>query len=264
MISLIISFYKRLDFLELLFQSLDKQSYRNFEVIIAEDNNDPQTVEFINKARIIRTYGIQHVSHEDIGFRKTRILNAAVKTSKGEQIVFIDGDCILHKHFMKEYNKAITDTRFCYGRRVFCSKKHTEMLIISKSIKNLNIFLALLYGGKSIGAGLYLPFKKNIDKQRRRILGCNWGVMKKNILAVNGFDEDYIRAGVGEDFDIDWRLKKQGLKTRSLKGKAIVYHLYHEANYSPSDTEFVEKLMADKKIIGKSFCVNGINKEQSL
>ena len=135
MISLIISFYKRLDFLELIFQSLDKQSYKDFEVIIAEDNNDPQTVEFINKARIIKTYGIQHVSQEDIGFRKTRILNTAVKTAKGEQIVFIDGDCIPHKHFMKEYNKAITDTHFCYGRRVFCSKKHTDMLLKSGSIK---------------------------------------------------------------------------------------------------------------------------------
>ena len=263
MISLIISFYKRLDFLELIFQSLDKQSYRNFEVIIAEDNNDPQTVEFINKARIIKTYGIQHVSHEDIGFRKTRILNTAVKTARGEQIVFIDGDCILQKHFMKEYSKAITDSHFCYGRRVFCSKKHTDILLKSESIKKVNIILTFLYGGKSMGAGLYLPFKKNIDKQRRRILGCNWGIMKKNILAVNGFDEDYIRAGVGEDFDIDWRLKKQGLKVRSVKGKAIVYHLYHEANYNPSDTEYVEKLMAEKKIIGKSFCVNGINHQQS-
>ena len=263
MISLIISFYKRLDFLELIFQSLDKQSYRNFEVIIAEDNNDPQTVEFINKARIIKTYGIQHVSHEDIGFRKTRILNTAVKTASGEQIVFIDGDCILQKHFMKEYNKAITDIHFCYGRRVFCSKKHTDMLLKSESTKKINIILAFLYGGKSIGAGLYLPFKKNIDKQHRRILGCNWGIMKKNILAVNGFDEDYVRAGVGEDFDIDWRLKKQGLKVRSVKGKAIVYHMYHEANYNPSDTEYVEKLMTEKKIIGKSFCVNGINHPQS-
>jgi len=107
---------------------------------------------------------------------------------------------------------------------------------------------------------LYLPFKKNIDKQHRRILGCNWGIMKKNILAVNGFDEDYNRAGVGEDFDIDWRLKKQGLKVRSMKGKAIVYHLYHGANYKNSDTEYVEKLMAEKKAAGKSYCENGINK----
>jgi cellulose synthase/poly-beta-1,6-N-acetylglucosamine synthase-like glycosyltransferase len=259
MISLVISFYKRLDFLELIFQSLDIQSYKNFEVIIAEDDNDPKTVDFLNKTRTNKTYGIQHVSHADIGFRKTRILNSAVKTARGEQIVFIDGDCILQKHFMKEYARAITDTHFCYGRRVFCSKKHTDMLLKSESIIKVNIILASLYGGKSLGAGLYLPFKKNISKQHRRILGCNWGIMKKNILAVNGFDEDYVRAGVGEDFDIDWRLKKHGLKVWSLKGKAIVYHLYHDANYNPSDTEYVEKLMAEKKIIGKSYCVNGIN-----
>jgi glycosyltransferase involved in cell wall biosynthesis len=259
MISLIISFYQRLDFLELILQSLDKQSFKNFEIIIAEDNNDPQTVEFINKARLNHIYDIRHVSQEDIGFRKTRILNTAVKTAKGEQIVFIDGDCILHKHIMKEYNKAITDTHFCYGRRIFCSKKHTDILLRSKSIKRCNILMVFLYGGKSIGAGLYLPFKRNKDKQHRKILGCNWGIMKKNILAVNGFDEDYNRAGVGEDFDIDWRLKKQGLKVRSMKGKAIVYHMYHDANYNPTDTEYVEKLMAEKKIIGKSFCVNGIS-----
>jgi len=259
MISVIISFYKRLDFLGLIFQSLDKQSYKNFEVIIAEDNNDPETVEFIDTARITYKFNICHVSHEDEGFRKTRILNTAIKAAKGDQILFIDGDCVLHKHILKEYNKAITATHFCYGRRVFCSEKHTELLLKSKSIEKINLIWAFLYGGRSIGAGFYLPFIKNIDKQYRRILGCNWGIMKMNILAVNGFDEDYTRAGVGEDFDIDWRLKKQGLKVRSMKGKAIVYHLYHEANYNPSDTEYVEKLMAEKKLTGKSFCVNGLN-----
>jgi glycosyltransferase involved in cell wall biosynthesis len=49
MISLIITVYKRIDFLELILQSLDKQTFKNFEVIIAEDNNDPRTVEFINE-----------------------------------------------------------------------------------------------------------------------------------------------------------------------------------------------------------------------
>jgi cellulose synthase/poly-beta-1,6-N-acetylglucosamine synthase-like glycosyltransferase len=257
MISLIISYYKRLDFLELILLSLDKQSYRDFEVIVAEDNDEPQTVLFINKARSKYSYNIQHVSHEDIGFRKTRILNSAIRTSKGEQIVFIDGDCILHRHFLKEYNKAITENHFCYGRRVFCSKKHTDMLLRSKSIKHINILLAFLTGGKSIGAGFYLPFKRNIDKQHRRILGCNWGILKTNILKVNGFDEDYNCAGVGEDFDIDWRLKKTGLKVRSMKGKAIVFHLYHEPNYKSSDTEYVENLMTEKKLLGNSFCING-------
>lgn len=260
MISLIISFYKRIDFLELIFLSLDRQSYKDFEVIVAEDANDPETAEFLNRARREHHFSIHHVSHEDSGFRKTRILNTAVTKATGEYIVFIDGDCIPHKHFLKEYRKAITENHFCYGRRVFYSKKHTEKLLGSRSLKQNNIFWAIMCGGKSTGAGFYFPFKINISKQYRRILGCNWGIMKKNILAVNGFDEDYVRPGVGEDFDIDWRLKKKGLKVRSMKGKAIVSHLYHGANYSPADTEYVEKLMTEKKTAGKSFCTNGIIK----
>jgi len=258
MISLIISYYKRLDFLELILLSLDKQSYRNFEIIIAEDDNDPATVEFLSKSRHLHEFNIKHVSQEDKGFRKTRILNMAVKSATGDKIVFIDGDCMPHRHFLKEYEKAITNLVFCYGRRVFLSRKHTDILLNTLSVKKMNTFMAFLYGGKSIGAGLYLPFKRNIDKQHRRILGCNWGILRKNILAVNGFDEDYNRAGVGEDFDIDWRLKKTGLKVKSMKGKAIVYHLFHKANYNPSDTEFVEKLLAEKKLEGNAFCINGI------
>ena len=262
MISLIISFYKRYDFLELILQSLDKQSYNNFEVIIAEDNNDPLTVDFINEARKIHSYMILHISQEDIGFRKTRILNSAVKIANGEQIVFIDGDCIVHKHFLKEYSKSITDTNFCYGRRVYLSKKHTDILLKSKSINKVNVLRTFLYGGKSIGTGIYLPFRINRDRQYRTILGCNWGIMKKNILAVNGFDEDYNRASVGEDLDIDWRLKKQDFKVRTMKGKAIVYHMYHEVNYTFSDTDFLQKMMSEKKLIGKSFCINGISSQK--
>jgi cellulose synthase/poly-beta-1,6-N-acetylglucosamine synthase-like glycosyltransferase len=260
MISLIISYYKRLDFLELILQSLDKQSYRDFEVIVAEDNNETQTVQYVNKARLKHSFNIQHVSQEDIGFRKTRILNSAVRTARGEQIVFIDGDCIPHRHFLKEYNKAITDNIFCYGRRVFLSKKHSDILLKTMSLEKVNTFEAFIYKGNSIGAGFYLPFKKNIHKQNRRILGCNWGILKTSILKVNGFDEDYKYAGVGEDFDIDWRLKKAGLTVRSMKGKAIVFHLYHEPNYKSSDTEYVENLLIKKKSIGNSFCKNGIYK----
>ena len=259
MISVIVAFYKRFDFLELIFQSFDRQSYKNFEVIIAEDNIDTATVEFIKGAGLVHSYKIKHVAQEDIGFRKTRILNSAIKASEGEQIVFIDGDCILHQHFMKEYAKAITDNYFCYGRRVCLSKKHTNLLLESKSINKCNVLWSCLLGGKRIENGLYFPLRKNIDKQYRIILGCNWGIMKNNILTVNGFDEDYNRAGCGEDLDIDWRLKKQGLKVRSMKGKAIVYHMFHNLNYNSADIEHVEKLMAEKKLVGKSYCENGIS-----
>ena len=103
MISLIISFYKRLDFLDLIFQSLDKQSFKNFEVIVAEDNDDLHTIDFISKARTKHTFRILHVSQEDLGFRKNKILNRALNIASFDTILFLDGDCIPHKDFIRQY-----------------------------------------------------------------------------------------------------------------------------------------------------------------
>jgi glycosyltransferase involved in cell wall biosynthesis len=261
MISVIIAVYKKLDYLGLVLQSLELQSYKNFEVIIAEDNNAGETITFLEKARNTYSFTIQHVSQEDNGFRKTKILNEAVKISQGNKLVFIDGDCIAHRHFLKEYDKAISDKVLCYGRRTLLSERFTQNLLQAGTIKPLTYFTALLSGAKWVSAALYIPMKRNIHKQHRLILGCNWGTSRENIFKVNGFDEDYTRAGVGEDFDIDWRLKAIGLKSFSMKNKAIVYHLFHSANYNEDDTLFVENLMAEKKKAGNYFCVNGLDKE---
>jgi GT2 family glycosyltransferase len=187
-------------------------------------------------------------------------LNKAIQIANGDKLIFIDGDCILHEHFIKEYRKAIKPGIFCYGRRAMVSESFTKKLLHDKSIQRLNYFSVLFSGGEWMAAGIYIPWKINQHKQHRRILGCNWGICKDDILKVNGFDEDYTVAGVGEDFDIDWRLKKNGMKLFSMKNKAIVYHLYHKANHNEKDKQFVENMMHEKTKLGFYFCKNGIIK----
>ncbi|MCX8472374.1 MAG: glycosyltransferase [Sediminibacterium sp.] len=261
MLSLIICFYKRIDFLELIFQALSKQSNMNFEVIIAEDDQNNTSLEYLNKSKKKYSYPIFHVSQLDLGFRKTIILNKALKQAQYEKLVFIDGDCIPHKHFIKEYLHTIKPLHFYYGRRVFLSAKLSNKLLTQASFEKLSLFKLIINGCKDVFAGVYLPFKKNRPRANRRILGCNWGCNKSDLLKINGYDEDYLRAGVGEDFDIDWRLKKMGLTLISMKNKAIVYHLHHSANHNNEDKEFVENLLSNKIQKGVVFCPNGILKK---
>jgi cellulose synthase/poly-beta-1,6-N-acetylglucosamine synthase-like glycosyltransferase len=242
---------------------VERQSYRNFEVIITEDDNATETVEFLEQARKQYSYPIKHVSQEDTGFRKTKILNAAIVAAAGEQIVIIDGDCIPHKHFLKEYAKAIRKNKICYGRRVYLSEKITTKLLQEKSISNLTFFKVYFLGSTHMGAAIYAPFLKNINKQRREILGCNWGILREHIFSVNGFDEDYIRAGVGEDLDINWRLKAKGMSMKSMKNKAIVYHLCHAPNYDENDTVAMRREMCEKERKGYLYCLNGIEKVEN-
>jgi GT2 family glycosyltransferase len=258
MISVIISIYKRLDNLELILQGLSKQTFKDFEVIISEDNNAADTIEFLTDARKRFNFTIKHVSQEDIGFRKTRILNKAVVMAKGEYLVFLDGDCVPEKHWLKAYNKYLTPDNVCMGRRCFLKKKLTDTLLRKRTLNSLNTINILLNSSRA-ELGIYMPFLKN-GKNHRKILGCNWGVSRQTLLDINGFDEDYTIAGVGEDHDIDWRLRKKGLTFLNIKHSVVVYHLYHKANYSESDTKAVNDIMNEKKREGLIVCKNGIKK----
>ncbi|MCW8996848.1 MAG: glycosyltransferase, partial [Psychromonas sp.] len=101
--SLIIAVYKRVDILELIFKSLEEQTFRNFEIIVAEDDCSPSVAAFIDGIRKSCSFAIKHISQADKGFRKNRLLNKALAAAAGEYTVFIDGDCVLHKDFLKEH-----------------------------------------------------------------------------------------------------------------------------------------------------------------
>jgi hypothetical protein len=80
------------------------------------------------------------------------------------------------------------------------------------------------------------------------------------LVEVNGFDEDYQTAGVGEDDDIEWRLLGHGLRIRSIRYSAITYHLYHESGYSNRDTDIGYELIRKKKALNRVVCRNGLVK----
>ena len=105
--------------------------------------------------------------------------------------------------------------------------------------------------------GIYWPYF-NLHFKERKLSGCNWGIKKEDLLSVNGFDEDYVRPGVGEDHDIEWRLKSKGLKMKSIKNRAIVYHLYHPKNSTKDDARFNDSLMEHKKQANQIECANGL------
>jgi glycosyltransferase involved in cell wall biosynthesis len=248
--SLIIAYYKNLPALELIFKALLVQSNKNFEVIVAEDAQDEETLKFITEWRAKVKFTIRHVSQPDQGFRKTKILNSAIKVSSYENLIFLDGDCIPHKHFIEAHTKSRTTGFALFGRRVMLSKNKSDQLLENKIPVLPNFFELKLTNAKKTKYSFYLPFIK--QERDEGIWGCNWSIAKNELLAIGGFDESYVHAGIGEDVDIEWRLKENGIKLLSIRFGAIVYHLHHAENY---DTVAVQKgyaiLNAKKKLSAK-------------
>lgn len=261
-ISLIIAFYKNFDALELIFKSLLKQKFTNFEIIIAEDDTNEKTPIFLDNWKKILPYNIKHVFQEEkIGFRKTIILNKALVISSAEIIVFIDGDVILHKNFLKTHSQTTRKKTLSYGRRVLLSPKITEKLYKTQNLNLLNRFNLIFSKSKKIR---YSLFACNLFKMKKikGILGCNWSVFKDDLIAINGFDTDYQQAGVGEDTDIKWRLLKSGVKMCSVKYSATQFHLFHKKNYSSKELKIGFKILREKQKNNAFVCKNGIKELQ--
>jgi len=237
-LSLIISFYNKIDYLKLVLAGLEIQSFKDFEVIIADDGSNEIVVEQLKSIIQKTNFPITHIWQEDKGFRKNKILNRAIVESKSEYLVFIDGDCIPHSKFLYEhfFNR---EKKVCLtGRRVNLSRKITERineeLIRQRFLErnNLLLFFDSIFGETiDFEKGIYIKTKwlrKIINKKPRGLLGCNFSIHKEDIMDVNGFDERYVFPSIGEDSDLQFRLELNGIKIKSLNNIAIQYHLYHK------------------------------------
>lgn len=236
--TLIIAFYNKVRFLELVLGGLSRQTFKDFEVLIADDGSTDANVSLVKNLLSKYSFPIRHLWQTDDGFRKNIMLNKCILEAQSDVMVFIDGDCIPHQHFIEEHLNSTRDGLCSTGRRVNLSQvmsdKLTPELVANGYLEKSNMAMMLLNikgQGNHAGQGLY--FKNNlirafINKKIRGVLGSNFSVTKNDLMAVNGFDERYVHPSVGEDTDIEYRLRLNGIKVASLINVAVQYHLYHK------------------------------------
>lgn len=259
--TLVISFYKNLANLELLLLALNNQSaLGRFEVIISEDDDDVATINFLDKIKPKLKFPITHHSRPDTGFTKCASLNNAITNAHASFMIFIDGDCIPHKKFVEAYLANSAAKTVLFGRRVMLSESLSKLLLVTKNLRLVHFTNLLWYKCKRVEEGIYLPFMSH-TKTKDMLLGCNMGINRDDLIAINGFDEDYVTASGGEDTDIEWRLKHlDGIKFKSMKFKAIQYHLYHVDRFTPEIRAVNMQIINNKIAGGAYFCKNGLVK----
>ncbi|HSD64615.1 MAG TPA: glycosyltransferase [Ignavibacteriaceae bacterium] len=241
--SVIISVYNRFDYLELVLAGFERQSFKQFEVIIADDGSGDDFVKKLNNISRSFSFPVVHLRQEDKGFRKNKILNKSIIASTADYLIFIDGDCIPHREFVNEHlNHRMKNICFT-GRRVNLSDKITLQLspgLVREGYlekNNLKLIMDGLFGQSFyVEKGFFVKNKylRNIlNKKTRGLLGCNFSIYKKDFLRINGFDERYEAPSVGEDSDVQYRLELNGTSIKSLNNIAVQYHLYHKLQERP-------------------------------
>ena len=268
-ISIFIPTYQDVEALELILEALVNQTYRNFEVIVAEDDESEACRVLLEK---FSSLDIKHVSHKDEGNRKAIILNKALALVSGEYLVFIDGDTIPFSTFI-ESHVALSESKLVLcGRRVnlgeFVSKELREKKIFAYEIEK-HYFKHYNYlkknGTRHYEQGLRLKPNSWLYKQLSNanknvhILGSNFSCFKEDFFYINGFDEDII-GGSKDDVDLEWRLIDSGCQMKSVKYCANLFHLYHDRASREEEEKIAKEQMRKNREDGRYIAKNGIKK----
>lgn len=273
-ISVIVPTYNRPRELRLNLLSLARQSLLPREVLIADDGSGPDTRIMIEGMResLSGLFTLRHVWQEDIGFRKPMILNETVRQSAGDYLIFIDGDCMAHRDFVRAHVENSGPDAVLSGKRVDIGKELSERLLregrVLNSLTTELIWDSLRGRSRKVEEAIRITnplIRKALHRDRITadgVWGCNFSISRDLFYAINGCDEEF-QDGSIEDNDIGIRVLNQGKRLRTVRALAIIFHLWHRSTWSFQNGKYQHNLaILKRRMEGKEpSCKKGIRKQ---
>ncbi|WP_037320153.1 glycosyltransferase family 2 protein [Salegentibacter sp. Hel_I_6] len=258
--SVILSTYNSESRLRKVLWSYSVQTYKNFEIVIADDGSGQSTENLVNEFKKEFKMPLTHVWQEDHGFQKSKILNKAIVSTNSEYIIFSDGDCIARSDFVEQHIKNRRRNHFLSGGYNKLNAKLSS-LIEKEEIINQKCFdikwlkkqglPSSFKNNKITSKGWKARFLNRITPTIPTWNGHNSSGWKDDILKVNGFDER-MQYG-GQDREMGERLINLGVKAIQIRYTAICLHLDHTRTYKNEDSlkknrEIRNKTKSENKI----------------
>lgn len=266
-VSLIIAVYNKPENLKLILAACNRQTFRDFEVIIADDGSGSSIADVVRDALQRYKFPIKHLWHEDKGWRKNIMLNKALRASGSDYLVFIDGDCIPHGRFLEDHFSEREKRNVLCGRRAEMSERWSKRLTFGfiesgayEHIGSAEWLDGITGKAANIEEGLRFEgkFLRNVFHRKVcGILGSNFSIYKKDLESINGFDELYNGPGRGEDTDIQFRLELIGVGCKSLRHKGIQFHIYHTLT---TQSQICSQYFEEVRRKGVFWCEHGLVK----
>ena len=253
--SLIISVYRNTETLLAILKSLEEQTCQDFEVIISEDGQSKEMAELV--ASYPWRWPMQHLTQEDKGWRKERILNLSVLAAKTDWLVFIDGDCVLHPRFMEMHIRYRQKGVILAGKRIKLNQDLSARFLKGER-PQLWPYLFNRRGCRYIEEAFFVEAARWLRRPVKHLLGSNMSMSREDLMAINGFDENYTLPATGEDYDIEWRMLANGCRMVSLRNLAVQYHIWHVENWHDHNENMIYCRRMQEE--GQIICKNGIRK----
>lgn len=198
-VTILLNVYNSQYHIETFFNSLKKQTFQNFSILIIDDGSTDNTVKKIEQ--YAQFFDLIIIKRHHKGLRKAR--SYGVKQTNCDILVILDSDLILNPNAIEELIKPLKNNIDIAG--VGGILKNAEKGAITESYSEL----------RKLFINLRIKKVNYIDW----INGGFCALRKKIIDDIGG----YTQQETSEDLDISWKIQKKGYKLYLAK-KAIALH----------------------------------------
>jgi glycosyltransferase involved in cell wall biosynthesis len=196
-VSVVVCTYNGGRTLEQCLKTLETMDYPDYEVIVVDDGSTDNTRE------ILARYPFARAIHQpNRGLSVAR--NVGLESATGEIVAYTDSDCYADPDWLMHlvYQLEKTDAAAVGGPNLTPSDGWLAACVAA-----------------SLGQPTHVL---ETDQVAEHIPGCNMAFRREALLAINGFDPVYRKAG--DDVDVCWRLQHEGNWITFAPGAFVWHH----------------------------------------
>lgn len=217
LISIIVPIYNVQNYLERCLLSLQKQTYKNIEVLLIDDGSKDNSGKIADDfAKLDNRFKAFHLQNGGVSAAR----NFGLKSYTGEYVTFIDSDDYVDTHYIELLYQAIVDTGCPMA---VCQNYETEDIASQYEESNLTIHPKVI--------NLDENFDYTADYARCSVCST---LFQREILGDRLFSEDIY---IGEDALFVAQALNAGRKYAMIDQKLYVYILYQSSSSHGAYTE---------------------------
>lgn len=229
-LSVILTTYERPHHLERSLASLSAQ--RNmagrFEVVVVDDGSKDCTHDVVRRFARTADFPVKLTTHEHDGFRVSLCRNDGVRASVGEYLLISDSDCLFPPNHLSRHLDARRPGVARAGNCYRLDREVTEQLTVADVLAGVYRHKISLVERWRMWRRWMSDVRYQLRKHpvKPKLMGFNIALFRRDLEAVNGFDEEYVGWGC-EDDDFAARLRMTGRTMRTVVGYTQAYHMWH-------------------------------------
>jgi hypothetical protein len=196
-VSVVVCTYNGGRTLEQCLRSLKGLDYPDYEVIVVDDGSTDDT-----RAILARSPGVRAIHQPNRGLAAAR--NAGLQAATGEVVAYTDDDCFADPDWLTHlvYQLARSQAAAVGGPNLTPDDGWLAACVAAAPGQPTHVLES--------------------DQVAEHIPGCNMAFRREALLAINGFDPLYRRAG--DDVDVCWRLQQAGRWITFAPGAFVWHH----------------------------------------